>query len=459
MFVRRLTLENIRSIEALDIDFIAPDQSDSVRQWTLILGENGIGKSTVLRSLALLMAGSVALPKLLGDPRHWVRLGKKSGRISATIATQDSASQVISLDFKSTDTLASLLKRNQATLKELDAALKKDSRSYFIAGYGVSRRFASTEAEKLQPSTSLPPRAQNLSTLFRGDSSLRSIDSWAMNLHDRKGAAGLRFMREAFESLIPGVKFHGFDKTKRQLIFQTADGPLPLSELSDGFQTIISWFGDLLFRITETFPDDKKPLQAQGILLLDEVELHLHPQWQRKVIDFLCKILPHFQFLATTQSPLTAQQCGDSELYVLKRTGKQPVRLHHYQAAPDLLRIDQLLVSPIFGLETGMSITVEALRGKKSADLTDDDKDKLRSIPRPRADADSENEKIALLRDVRAALQSRKDTTSKPTGPRRAGATRSGSPQPARSGPAPYLPPPSVRPSDRDVISRAFTSK
>ncbi len=461
MFLRRLTLENIRSIEALEIDFTAPGETEKSRQWTCILGENGIGKSTILRSLALLMAGSETLPKLIDDPKRWVRLGKKMGRISALISTQDGATREISLDFKSTDTLTSMLKRNEKTLQPLDAALRHTSRSYFTAGYGVSRRFPSPESEKFQTSSSAPPRALSVATLFRGDSTLRSIESWAMDLHYRKGTAGLSMIRSAINDLLPEVKFHGIDKTKRQLMFQTADGRVPLAQLSDGYQSIISWYGDLLFRITETFQDYKKPQLARGLLLLDEVDLHLHPKWQRQVIDFLRKTLPNFQFLATTHSPLTAQQCGDSELYVLKREGKQPVRLHHYEAAPNLLRIDQLLVSPIFGLDTGMSVAVQDLRAKKNP--TAKEKDILRSIPRPRVDADSENEKISLLREVRAALHSRKTSRASQVAvkkgsstPRRL-STRSST---RRAGPAPYLPPPeSVRPSDRDLISRGFKAK
>lgn len=461
MFLRRLTLENIRSIEALDIDFTAPGEIDKNRQWTCILGENGIGKSTILRSIALLMAGSETLPKLIDDPKRWVRLGKKIGRISALIATQDGEPREISLDFKSTDTLTSLLKRNEKTLQPLDDALGHTTRSYFTAGYGVSRRFPSPEGEKFQPSSGGPPRAQSIATLFRGDAILRSIESWAMDLHYRKGTIGLRMIREALNELLPEVKFHGIDKTKRQLMFQTADGRIPLAQLSDGYQNIISWYGDLLFRITETFQDYKKPQNARGLLLLDEVDLHLHPKWQRQVIDFLRKTLPNFQFLATTHSPLTAQQCGDSELYVLKREGKKPVRLHHYEAAPNLLRIDQLLVSPIFGLDTGMSVAVQDLRAKKNPNA--EEKGLLRSIPRPRVDADSENEKIALLREVRAALHGRKVARLLPkfSSVAARGATNvSKLPRSRRSGPAPFLPPPEpVRPSDRNIISRAFKTK
>jgi energy-coupling factor transporter ATP-binding protein EcfA2 len=455
MFLRHLTLENIRSIESIDIDFTPPEGSvDPVRRWTCILGENGIGKSTILRAIGLLMAGSDTLPKLIDDPTRWLRLKAKTGRISAQIATQDGEVRDISLNFKVKDTLTSFLKRNEATLKPVDAALRHTLRSYFTAGYGVSRRFPSPDSDKFQSATSVPPRAASIATLFRGDSSLRSIESWAMDLHYRKGTAGLIMIRQALNALLPEVKFYGIDKEKRQLLFKTSDGRIPLAELSDGYQSIISWYGDLLFRITESFQDYKKPQDARGLLLLDEIDLHLHPKWQRRVIDHIRTTLPHFQFIATTHSPLTAQQCGEAELYVLKReeAKKHSVRLHHYEGSPDLLRIDQLLVSPIFGLDTGMSLRVQELREKPAAQRTAGEKETLRSVPRPRVDQETEDEKVALLRELIAARRSRKTSTRSIIAFAPPSAGR------ASRRPAAYIPPP-VRPTDRSLISTALKAK
>ncbi len=463
MFLRHLTLENIRSIESLDIDFTPPEDSvDPVRRWTCILGENGIGKSTILRAIGLLLAGSETLPKVIDDPTRWLRLKAKTGRISAQIATQEGEVRDISLDFKAKDTLTAFLKRNEATLKPLDAALRHTARSYFTAGYGVSRRFPSPDGDKFQ-SSSVPPRAASIATLFRGDSCLRSIESWAMDLHYRKGSAGLSMIRQALNALLPEVKFHGIDKDNRQLLFNTADGRVPLALLSDGYQSIISWYGDLLFRITESFQDYKKPQEARGLLLLDEIDLHLHPKWQRRVIDHIRTTLPHFQFIATTHSPLTAQQCGEAELYVLKREEdkKHSVRLHHYEGSPDFLRIDQLLVSPIFGIETGMSLRIQAMREKPAALRTAYEEETLRSVPRPRVDQETEDEKVALLRELRASRPSRKAAVgpARKVGASAGPAGRSMSPARAgRPGPAAYIPPP-VRPSGRDLISAAFKAK
>ncbi len=70
MFLRSVRLENVRSLAELELDFAAAGNES--RRWTLVLGENGCGKSTILRAIALVLAGTEALPELLGDPDGWI---------------------------------------------------------------------------------------------------------------------------------------------------------------------------------------------------------------------------------------------------------------------------------------------------------------------------------------------------------------------------------------------------
>jgi predicted ATP-binding protein involved in virulence len=366
MFLRSLYLENIRSIGELEISFETENAEN--RKWTILLGENGTGKSTILRAAALLLAGSDSLPALLRTPEIWVRNGKKSGRIEGVITTAEGDSRKVTVDIKQNEAMGSMLKRNDRNLKKLDAALAWNPRSYFVVGYGASRRLPADEAPKFSNAeTYSHPRARAVATLFSRDASLRSVDSWAMDVHYRKKEAGLTLIRSAMDELLPGVKFEGINKESRQLIFDTPDGKVPLQQLSDGYQNMASWIGDLLFRITDSFKQYKKPLEARGLLLLDEVDLHLHPTWQRQVLDFLDKKLPNFQVLATTHSPFTAQQAPLDALHVLERSallkGKEaPVLVaKQFHGNPKLLRVEQL-IEPLLGLETAESLAAQRAR-------------------------------------------------------------------------------------------------
>jgi len=181
----------------------------------------------------------------------------------------------------------------------------------------------------------------------------------------RRSKAGLETVRQALADLLPGVTLSRIDRENRVLLFSTQDGELPLDQLSDGYQNMAAWCGDLLYRITTTYGDYKRPLAVRGLLMIDEIDLHLHPVWQRVLKNFLDSKLPHFQILATTHSPLTAQQAGEGELYFLRRASATgPSQLEAYAGAPNKLLTHQLLLSPAFGLPSMNSKEVEDLRGE-----------------------------------------------------------------------------------------------
>lgn len=99
------------------------------------------------------------------------------------------------------------------------------------------------------------------------------------------------------------------------------------------------------------------------MLLIDEIDLHLHPVWRRHLVDFLSSTLPNFQFIATTHSALTAQQSGEGELYVIRREGAEATpTLVPFIGEPRKMMLHQLLMSPMFGLDSLESVEIEKAR-------------------------------------------------------------------------------------------------
>ena len=361
MFLRHLHLKNIRSIEQLDLSFVA---ANGVRSWTYLLGENGTGKSSVLKAIALVLAGSESIYELVGNPDDWIRLGADEARISVEFSTQDGESRHASLRFGPGTTTSQFLKENAQELEQIDRAVFRSERNYFVVGYGVVRhalgpsgRGAVTETDSRRPL-----RTRAVATLFNLETALISLGGWAMDLEYRRGEGGLEAVRSALDKLLPDVHFQGIDRENRRLMFDTPDGVLPLGALSDGYQAMAAWCGDLLFQITETFQDHKDPLKARGLLLVDEIDLHLHPVWQRRLVSFIRETLPNVQVVVTTHSPLTIHQAGEGELFVLCRTEGHGAGLFAFEGAPNKLMLHQLLQSPLFGLETLDSPQVEAAR-------------------------------------------------------------------------------------------------
>ncbi|MDX2218193.1 MAG: AAA family ATPase [Burkholderiales bacterium] len=388
MFLKQIELKNLRSIQSMRISFAGSEPTQN-RRWTILLGENGCGKSSALRAIGLVLSGSEALASIIGKPDNWIRNGAKQCTIAAQIETADGKSRDIALELARGDTMRDIYKRNDKSLDALDRALRHASRNYFIAGYGVARRPPSeSEAFSKREPDFLPPRAQSIASLYSNDAPLMSLEQWIMQRDYTHGESALVALKEAVNQLLPGMTFSRIDKRQRQVFFKTVDGEVPLGQLSDGYQNMAAWCGDLLYRILQAHPDHNNPLNCRGVLLIDELDLHLHPVWRRRLVEFLDKTLPNFQIIATTHSALAAQQCGPDELYVIRREGRRNLpTLVPFVGEPRNMMLHQLLLSPMFGLSTLDSLAIQ--RKKDEARLLATRKGPLRA---------SEKQRLAELR-------------------------------------------------------------
>lgn len=363
MFLKEIHLKNFKCHSDLYLNFESlGTRRMPIRKTTFLLGENGTGKSALLKAIALVTGGSATLGDMLGNPVDLVRKGTKAAEISATLMNAELQERKISLRVDLGANLKQIIEQNSESLDLIDRAIEHADRNYFVIGYGASRRLA---RESSLPGESVRwPRSANIYSLFNPDAQLISLANWAMDLDYTGRGDGLKTVKKSLDQfLVENVKFKSIDRENRRLIFSTPDGDLPLSQLSDGYQNVASWVGDLLFRVNDTFRDFKEPLKARGLLLIDEIDLHLHPRWQRKLHSFLEKKLPNFQVIATTHSPLTAQQTNEGELYALRRVGKK-IELTAFRGTPNKMLLHQILMSPVFGLESDESLEVQKTKAK-----------------------------------------------------------------------------------------------
>lgn len=364
MYLADLELTNVRAIRRMHVSFRGNTSEVKGRRWTVLLGENGCGKSTVLKSIGLLLAGSEALPDLIGNPDDWVRNAASSAVLKATLTTAEGEERAVHLKINRGDGRDTVIRRNEAGLRQLDAAIRNADRNYFMAGYGAFRRPPDTsKGRRSHSGTFESRRASRLATMFSSGHDLVSLEQWAMDLDYLAGASGRQVIAEALNKLLPGMSFKHIDKSRRTIVMETQDGDVPLDQLSEGYQAMAAWAGDLLFRMTETFKDRKNPLDARGVLLIDEMDLHLHPTWKRNLVDFLNSAFPNLQVIATTHSPLAIQQCGEGELFVVRREESGPT-LVAFKGDPSRMRLSELFLSPLVGLETLDSPKVAELRQK-----------------------------------------------------------------------------------------------
>jgi predicted ATP-binding protein involved in virulence len=122
---------------------------------------------------------------------------------------------------------------------------------------------------------------------------------------------------------------------------------LPFSNLSDGYKSMIGMVADMAYRCIQLNPGLKENVikETEGIVLIDELDLHLHPEWQRTLVTDLKKTFPKVQFIATTHSPFIVQSLTKEELISLDKnaqTGEDPWRKSVEEIAEDEMQVSDI---------------------------------------------------------------------------------------------------------------------
>jgi len=195
-----------------------------------------------------------------------------------------------------------------------------------VFAYGVSRYPAHTALNERE--------SKPYQTLFSTEARLSDFQEWLLQLDysqksgSEKSQKRLEKMHDLVKSdLFPGVTDFSFKKdgdNERVVVVFSAgkDGDVRFEELGFGYQTSLTWLADFCKRMFELYPDADNPLHEEAVVLVDEIDLHLHPKWQRDLVPTLSKIFPNVQFIVTTHSPHVLQSMEDVNLYVLRRNAE-----------------------------------------------------------------------------------------------------------------------------------------
>jgi predicted ATP-binding protein involved in virulence len=138
---------------------------------------------------------------------------------------------------------------------------------------------------------------------------------------------------------------------------------------------MIAWTVDLAWRLLQAYPESANPLTEPAVVMVDEIDLHLHPKWQRIIIERLTNLFPATQFIATAHSPLLVQAAAAANLTVLQQEEdhvtitKDPLSIKGW-------RVDQILTSEYFGVTSARDERIETLINERYSLL-----DKLKRSP------------------------------------------------------------------------------
>jgi AAA domain, putative AbiEii toxin, Type IV TA system len=139
-----------------------------------------------------------------------------------------------------------------------------------------------------------------------------------------------------------------------------AGRPTPFSALSDGYKAFVSWVGDLVGHLCHVAPKKIQLNDISGIVLIDEIDLHLHPAWQRTVVSALAAAFPRLQFVMTSHSPLVASTLRKENIFVTDTADDGSATVKQIEENVHGRSADQLLLSSYFGLRSTLPPGLEA---------------------------------------------------------------------------------------------------
>ena len=338
MWVEELNLDNIKCFDDTTLRFT--DKGEPYR-WVTFLGENGGGKSTALQALALLLAGPESVQKLAPRPTAWLRDESRYGTLRTRIHKSDNdfgkfgeeretrafgysfyvtGSQTVTIRNRaySEPAIVENVEKRLSWLRQ--NAFSATGKGWFAAGYGAFRRLTRSN-RIIVPSLEPQARFTNFITQFNEDSPLSAFEEWMVYLDYRISKAQDDEAKKkkfvgiaAINNLLPeGVEFDSISGEGR-IYFNINGTIVPTTSLSDGYRSVLALSGDLVWRLLNTFPDSHNPLHEEGVVIIDELDIHLHPKWQRYIAELLRQQFPNIQFIVATHSPLIAAGAGADAL-------------------------------------------------------------------------------------------------------------------------------------------------
>ncbi len=378
IFLKRLTLDNIKCFKHAEFSF--PGE-ESVRPWTLLVGDNGVGKTTILQAIALCSLGPELATKIFSKPQNLLRVGELQGYIEAVFDTRplqendykkkDCQEVVVRLkieqgrrNFVADMTALRSNVSKQKTLEFIENRTRTDFEGWFTAAYGVTRNLLYVdESLRTAPLDSVLEQVESLfkpNFLLMDPGSLNRFLVGDLYPFKEMGAPPYlppqttEYILELLDKLLPQVSFKAPDGTGN---LWTPFGKVRISELSEGYKSMLAWLVHLLVHLLAAVDWTGDIDEVRGMVLLDEVDLHLHPKWQQQIIPMLHECFPNLQFIGCTHSPMTAGGAEDGDIILLE---EQDGDISIKQDLPSIKgwRGDQILTG-IFGLETSSSLEIK----------------------------------------------------------------------------------------------------
>jgi len=376
VYIQSIDIENVKLLRELSLDFARDDGTP--RMWTVLLGENGRCKTSVLRAIALAASGA-ARANELGDLASLVdKRGARGAQIDARFSLPpdplrehpcrfagSAAPSLVASELAMPPGMTSL--RGQSKYldsggDEGDVLFEVRGRNlprWFVAGYGTNRMLP--RAGSVEPVSNAS--SARLASLF--DRGALIGTGFADLLDDPKVFA--RLLRDVLirghllpdDALEIELRGRGGIRSVQDLVegsrFRMRSGSgevaIPATWLSQGYQSTIAWIADFLgHAVLEAGEAEVDAKELRGLVLVDEIDLHLHPRWQARLVTALKGAFPKVQFVVTTHSPMVLPALTSDEVVRLEIDERGDVVARRSEISPMLLTGSELY-RDFFGID------------------------------------------------------------------------------------------------------------
>jgi hypothetical protein len=356
-YVAGIEVKDFRCFERSSIDLHYPGEGASLKyaNVNLILGDNGAGKSTLLKAIALAALGPV-LDSSGFVPYRLVRTGgtDQTGHRRASVAAQFVSDRPdlgprhlegrVGIELRGDYEQVSAERSGD----EWSSLFEESDPSFFVVGYGVNRRVAADDTDLTTLERSRRRRRyQRVASLFDESAVLTPLSSWLPGVNRRRRSE----ITDLLLALVP-ADTNLSEGWQQEPVFVHRGVEVPYRALSDGYKSFIGWVGDLLFQIHSVTQGELPYTEVGGIVLVDEVDLLLHPSWQREVVPNISQALPNLQFVFTSHSPIVAGTLTSENIIVARENSDGTSRLQRVHASIHGLNAEQILLSSYFELES-----------------------------------------------------------------------------------------------------------